>query len=88
MPYDLNFYVPLPPRRPVFRQEGYNAMMDLLKEDSLPESTFAGGRDYANPQGPPMPLGMAYMYGDRNAMRRALYPYLMDLGWAVGASQR
>jgi hypothetical protein len=42
---------------------------------------------YAFQQWSPMPLGMAYMYGDQNAMRRALYPYLMDLGWAVGASQ-
>lgn len=53
---------------------------------SLPFSTFAGGRDYANPQGPPMPVSMA-IGEDRNALRRALYPYLQNLGLAVGEQQ-
>ncbi len=53
------------------------------------ESTYAGGREYNNPQGPPMPFGMAFVNRvDRNAMRDSLYPYLQMLGLAVGERQR
>jgi hypothetical protein len=56
----------------------------VLGQQGMPEdSTYAGGRDYSNPQGPPMPLGMAISAGvNRNAMRDSLYPYLQMLGLA------
>jgi hypothetical protein len=56
----------------------------FMPQQSMPEdSTYAGGREYNNPQGPPMPLGMAIGAGvNRNAMRDSLYPYLQMLGLA------
>lgn len=63
-------------------------------EQPLPESTFAGGREYQNPQGPPMPLPMRFEQ-NVNAMARgvqdlynapdfraAAYPYLQRMGLA------
>ena len=56
----------------------------FMPQQGMPEdSTYAGGREYNNPQGPPMPLGMAIGAGvNRNAMRDSLYPYLQMLGLA------
>lgn len=53
------------------------------------ESTYSAPSQTQNPQGPPMPFGMAFINRvDRNAMRDSLYPYLQMLGLAVGERQR
>jgi hypothetical protein len=49
----------------------------------IPESSFIDGRQYDQPQGPPMPLGMAIGAGaNRNALRQSLYPYMQRFGLA------
>lgn len=49
----------------------------------IPESTFIDNRQFDNPQGPPMPLGMALTSGvDRNALRQSIFPYMQNLGLA------
>lgn len=71
---------PIPGSAPIMQGRGF------VPQGFPQQSTFAGGRDYVNPQGPPMPVGMAFG-GDRNALRRSLYPYLQNLGLAIGEQQ-
>ena len=79
MPYDLDYYTPLPPRRPEsfgYGQQDMNALAQLMDPKQIWLSRFR-----QSPYGRPDPYGM-------NAMRDWLYPYLQSIGLAVGEQQR
>jgi hypothetical protein len=87
MPYNLDFYAPLPPRRPAMfgmGQQDLNAMAQLMSQQD-PKQRWLQRFQEEGPQANP---DMAYFHYNANAMRDWLYPYLQSLGLAVGEQRR